>query len=132
MTADKITLTFDDSPKMRAVLRHLAEYASMSAKTACVEGREGSYEAFDVAVERAIDDDEPGALVTPIDPMTAAVNSYVWAIVEATVAFDKESESGMIDVPSVEMRRHIVEALPRDSRREIAKRMADRVLRGVR
>ncbi len=69
MTTDKkITLTFDDTRKMRAVLRHLAEYASVwGTKIAAPENRAPEYEAFDQAVARAIDDDEPGALVTPFE-----------------------------------------------------------------
>jgi hypothetical protein len=64
----KIALTFDDTPKMRSVLRHLAEYASVwGSKIVVPEDRSAEYEAFDDAVARAIDDEELGALVTPFE-----------------------------------------------------------------
>ena len=62
----KIVLTFDDVPGMRALLRHLAEHAfaieDLLDSAAC--------QAFDAEVERAIDIDEPGALVAPV-PLVA-------------------------------------------------------------
>jgi len=60
----KITLTFEDTPAMRTVLRQLAESAVDAAESN--NGWSRSYKAFDDAVTHAIDDEEPGALVVPM------------------------------------------------------------------
>ena len=67
----KIVLTFDDVPGMRALLRHLAEHAfaieDLLDSAAC--------QAFDAEVERAIDVDEPGALVAPAPLVAPSLKS---------------------------------------------------------
>jgi hypothetical protein len=118
MSADKhpIVLTFDDTPAMREVLRRLAENCASFPEA--LSPRAEANDAFDQAVARAIDDDEPGALMVPIaerDPMEL----FVQAVMEAAVTYDATGEH-LPCRPSDCIRCKVVEALPESAQKRLA------------
>lgn len=109
---DKITLTFDDTPGMRAALRQLAEQASALSRNG------DGYEAFDDAVARAIDIDEPGALMVPL-PERDPMEDFVQAVTEAAVTYDATGEH-MPCRPLDCARCRVVDALPKSVQDRLA------------
>jgi len=111
---DKITLTFDDTPGMRAALRQLAERA-LDLQDGEVDDE---YTTFDAVVTAAIDVDEPGALMVPL-PERDPMEDFVQAVTEAAVTYDATGEH-MPCRPLDCARCRVVDALPKSVQDRLA------------